>query len=260
MKLKIIKICCIFLLGTYFLKADENSDFELLLQQEKTLATAERISLLDKYIKTHVGQHSALAALIIKQCVLINSNVETSQIEKTLNDIMVAKPNDWEAIFAKYTLLNLMHVDGQNEKVVQLGEPMLKDSYFDVFDKNADPQLLLLKKYYPFTSQSLKEGLIEQLLISYKHLELFEHIDHETRITELQQQLAALQANNNQQRQVTAGQSDVFQSQPALKNINPGPDKEQPVEAQRSPAGQLPLLIGVLAASGVVGVWLYFRK
>jgi hypothetical protein len=257
MKLKIIGIHCIFLLGTCFLVADENSDFELLLQQEITLETTERIELLDKYVKAHVGQDSALVAVVMRQCVLIDSEVETSQIEKTLNDVIAVKPNGWEAFFAKYTLLNLMHVEGidSEEKVIQLGEPMLRDGYFDVLDKGADPWLLLFKKYNPmFTSQVLKDGLIEQLIVAY------EKLGNKTRVAELRKQLALLKANNNQQKKIATNQDDVSQAQPSLKSKNIQINEEQSAGEQRSTTWQLPLLIGALSLGLAAGVFWYFRS
>jgi hypothetical protein len=248
MKLKLFVIIWIFLSsGNFSLIAGENEDFESLLQQVQPLEGKEKAEIFAKYAQTHAGKDSAIIVLVLQQAALMEEPIglNTELVENALNNIISLKPDSWQSIFAKIGILGLLNIDGQDQRLIQYGEMMLAKENFDLFDKGTDSLLLSLKKSFPNTL-TMRMGVIEYLIVSYEHLEFFEQLDNKTRIAELQQQLAMLRANSNQQTSAITNQDDVISpsslnSQPTVKST-----LQPPLNMEKQDSVLLMILIGML--------------
>jgi uncharacterized membrane protein len=154
------------------LHADSHKDLSELLmhiRNESQMTNEEKVKLLDDFSKSNIGTDSALTASLLKQGFLISSssNTKASEIEQSLLSLGLQHPEGWQSKFRQFILLNLLHVDGQHRRVIQMGELQLVPGYFDVLNGSIDPELVLLKNFYPVNSEIMRKGVMQQLAIAY---------------------------------------------------------------------------------------------
>jgi hypothetical protein len=238
------------------LKAKSSDQLSELLQnirQNPQMEASKKIQLLDDFIKQSKDSDSALTASLLQQCYLIPGprDMKTAEIEKSLTRLGAQRPNSWQSKFVEFTLVNLLHTDGQHERVIQMGEQQLAPGYFEIFDSSTDPQLLLLKIAYPLNSEIMRHALRHQLAIAYDRL------GNTSRAAEIRSDAfkALLSGASEKTEKAPA---DV--AQPATATVQQKPIPQSIPEAQQSPVPEsglnrfwiLGLAIMILAG---VGVW-----
>jgi len=173
------------------------SGLESLLVETQEQSRDTKVQELEKFIQDHSTNIAVTrTAELIRLCLLIPGprTIPTEEIEHELTQISLSDPQSWESKFASYSIINLLHTDGQHNRVIELSEPMLEDEYFESFFSNTDPSFKLFTRFYPITVEKLKFGLYHQLAIAH------EKAGNADQVTEFREKIESLKLQPNNYR------------------------------------------------------------